>query len=331
MTRAWRPEDIANALPEALRSRLRCNVALATYTSLLVGGPADVLLTVRSAEELAEAVCAAQRTGMPWFLLGGGSNLCIADAGIRGLVIHNRAAELTKDGVWRVATGHDLRALFLRAAADGFGGLEFAVGIPGTVGGALVSNAGAYRRSIEPLVRRLCVASEGETRVVDASWMEFSYRDSRLRRRGLPRECVVWVELALEPRPRHEILEEAREYQRNRIHRQPWHPSAGSFFKNVYDAGLAAEVPGLPEPLREAGIVPAGYLSSAAGCCGLRVGGAEVSPRHGNFITNRYGATAEEIRELAETVKRRVYERFGVRLEEEVLYAGQWDTAQGRQ
>lgn len=311
-------------LPETLQSRLRFGVPLAPLTTLRVGGPADVVFVARSEWELATAVRAAQLIGVTWFVIGGGSNLCVSDAGIRGLVIVNRAAELRLGTPVHVASGHSLMRLVVRTAAAGLGGLEFAVGIPGSVGGALVSNAGAYRKSIGSLVDSLVVAEDGDLRYVSPSWMSFGYRDSRLRQEGFPRASIISVDLHLRPRPSHDIVAEAREYQRNRIHRQPWGASAGSFFKNVYDADLAARVDGLPAELREAGVVPAGYLSAACGCRGLRHGGAEVSPRHGNFIVNRGNATASDIRCLAETVKRRVRETFGVTLEEEVLYVGEW-------
>lgn len=317
-------ERAVQDLPEPLRSRVVRGVPLAPLTTLQVGGPAEFYLTVQTDDELAEAVALAQHHDIPWFVLGGGSNVCVADAGIRGLVIHNRAQNISFNETVRVSSGHNLIRLFLRTMCQGLGGLEFAVGIPGTVGGALVSNAGAYRRSIGPLVRSLIVVEAGELRRVPAAWMDFGYRDSRLRRSASHTDCLVAVELELRPRPKGEILQEARQYQHNRIHRQPWQPSAGSFFKNVYDHDLAERITGLPSELREAGVVPAGYLSAACGCKGLRIGGAEVSVRHANFIVNRGGASASDVRAVADLVKQRVAGRFGVLLEEEVLYVGAW-------
>lgn len=320
--------DTLEHLSPHLRERVGLNVPIAPLTTLRVGGAADAYLRVHTEAELIEAVAAAQRSGSPWFLLGGGSNLCVSDRGIRGLVIHNRAADQVVGESTRVATGHRVAPLFLAAAAAGLSGLEFAVGIPGTVGGALVSNAGAYRQCIGPLVRSLGVVENGEQRRVGADWMEFGYRDSRLRHSAQAstgaRACVTSVELVLRPGERDSILSEAREYQRNRIHRQPWLPSAGSFFKNVYDRDLAARVEGLPDELAAGGVVPAGYLSAACGCKGLRVGGAQISLQHANFIVNSGAATASDVRALAGEVKRRVLARFGVALEEEVIYAGEW-------
>src|SRR5207247_5757936 len=130
---------------------------------------------------------------------------------------------------------------------------------------------------------------------VPPEWMGFSYRDSRLRRLGGPPATIVAVTLKLEKKPRVEILTRARDNQRQRIFKQPWYPSAGSFFKNVYNKELAEQLPDLPAPMKEAGVVPSGYLSAAVGCKGLTVGGAQISVRHGNFVVNRGNATASEI------------------------------------
>ena len=319
-----RYDDLLKRLPTCLRDRVMQDVMLAPLTTLRVGGPADIFLPVGTAEELAEAVCAIRATGVPWFVLGGGSNVCVSDRGFRGAILLNRCSNLSLGELTTAGTGVGLMQLFLKAACAGLGGLEFAVGIPGTLGGALVSNAGAYRRSIAPLVESLEVVENGAVRSVSPAWMEFGYRDSRLRRCPETDACILSVTLRLTSRPPQEIFQEAREYQRNRIHRQPWQASAGSFFKNVYDEELAQRLPGLPQELREAGVVPAGYLSAACGCKGLGCGGAQVSPRHGNFIVNRGGATAQDIRTLAETVKERVRNAYGVVLEEEVLYVGEW-------
>ncbi len=315
---------LLDGVSPALRSRVRTRVPLAGLTTLRVGGPAEALIEVNCESELIEASSVAQRVGLRHFVLAGGSNLCISDRGIRGLVIHNRARECALDELTVVSSGHGMIALVLKAAEAGLGGLEFAIGIPGSVGGALVSNAGAYRRWISPYVRSVCVVTDGRLLTVGPEWMEFAYRSSRLRRAGAPPACVVGVELQLARRPRADILAEACEYQHNRIHRQPWEPSAGSFFKNVENMDVAGRLEGLPERFREAGVVPAGYLSDACGCRGMRRGGAQISPRHGNFIVNTGGATASDVRALAEEVKRRVLDRFGVQLEEEVIYAGDW-------
>ena len=313
-----------SALPEPIRRSILLNEPLYQYTTLRVGGPADIYFHATNSEYLAEAAMCAQRYDIPCFLLGGGSNVCISDKGVRGLVLHNACKACDPGEITNVDTGFSLMHLFFQTAKRGLSGLEFAVGIPGTVGGALVSNAGAYRKNICDIVLDMNVVENGERHHVGKEWMEFSYRDSRLRRPGSPQAVVISCRLFMHPDSREKIMARARENQRQRIYKQPWYPSAGSFFKNVNDASLASELEGLPEPLREAGVVPAGFLNSACGCRGLSVGDAEISFRHANFIVNRGNATASDIRRLADIVRQRVKDHFGVELSEEALYVGDW-------
>lgn len=294
------------------------------HTTLRVGGPADFFLLATETDIFAEVAALGQRYGLPLFLLGEGSNVCVSDRGMRGLVLKNACQQVELGVITRVDAGHNFMRLFVKTMRAGLSGLEFAVGIPGTVGGALVSNAGAYRANICDLVQEVEVVEAGERKRVGPEWMEFSYRDSRLRRAGGKPAALVGVTLRLTPASKTQIRLKAKDIQMQRILKQPWEPSAGSFFKNVNDHGLAESLPTLPAPMKQAGVVPAAYLSEACGCKGFAVGGAAISPKHANFIVNRGNATAEDIRTVAETVKARVQERFGVRLEEEVLYVGAW-------
>ncbi len=317
--------DWAEALPllsPATQALVRRNEPLSRYASLRVGGPADYFLNVTELDTLAEVAALAQRQHLPYFLLGGGSNLCIADGGLRGLVVRNACDRAEIGTTTRADCGHNFMHLFFRAMQAGLSGLEFAVGIPGTVGGALVSNAGAYRANICDLAQSVEVVENGERKWVDPAWMEFSYRDSRLRRDSLRPAALLAVTLRLSPAPKPEIRRRAKDLQWQRILKQPWEPSAGSWFKNVNDRALAESLPGLPVPLKAAGVVPAAFLSEACGCKGLRVGQAAISPRHANFIVNLGGATAADLRAVADLMAARVLERFGVALEAEVLCVG---------
>jgi UDP-N-acetylmuramate dehydrogenase len=313
---------LMQAVPVA--SHLRQNEPLKYYTTLRVGGPADLFYKATAVEEFAQVVIAAQELHVPTFILGLGSNLLVSDKGIRGLVVYNCCRRVEVGEITRAESGASFQQLFLRTAQAGLSGLEFAVGIPGTVGGALISNAGAFRENIGDLVQTIDIVVEGERRQVTKEWMRFSYRDSILRRPNPPRAAILAVTLRLRRGDRWHIFAKAREMQRWRIERQPPNPSAGSFFKNVYDAQLAQRLPSLPPPLKEAGVVPAGYLIAEAGLKGTRVGGAMVSVKHANFLINAGGATATDIRKLADLVKQVVYENFGVLLEEEVLTVGDW-------
>ncbi len=307
-------------------SHLHLNEPLDQYTTLRVGGPADLFYRATEVEEFAQVVISAHRMNIPTFILGLGSNLLISDRGIRGLVVYNCCRRICVGELTYSESGASFQQLFLKTAQAGLSGLEFAVGIPGTVGGALVSNAGAFRENICDLVENIDIVVEGERKLVGREWMQFSYRDSILRRPNPPRAAILAVTLRLRPGDRRQIFAKARELQRWRIERQPPNPSAGSFFKNVYDADLAQRLPNLPPALKEAGVVPAGYLIAEAGLKGLRIGGAMVSPKHANFLINAGGATATDLRCLADTVKQVVYEKFGVVLEEEVLTVGEWET-----
>ena len=295
------------------------------HTYLRVGGPADLYYRAEETDALAEIAVLAQRHDLPLFLLGEGTNVCVSDRGVRGFVLQNACRHAEIGPTTYADCGHNFMQLFVRTMQAGLSGLEWAVGIPGTVGGALVSNAGAYRGNICDLVTRIEVVEAGERRWVTPDWMEFSYRDSRLRRDGGQQAALLGVALTLTPGHKTEIRLKAKEIQMQRILKQPWQPSAGSFFKNIRDRELAASLPNLPENMRKVGVVPTAFLSEVCGLKGFTIGGAGVAERHANFLVNKGHATAADIRAVAETVKQRVFDRFGLHLEEEVLYVGDWD------
>ncbi len=298
---------------------------LRLYTTLKAGGPADRLVLVHDAGELADLASACQRGGLPLTVLGWGSNVLPSDAGVGGTVAINGAAGIEIEGGTVVAeSGAGFWDLSLAAAGEGLTGLEFAVGIPGTLGGALVSNAGAYRSDVSRLVTAIEVVQGGERGWVSPGWMDFSYRDSRFRDPEAEPAVMTRVELRLEPGRPKAIYDAMREWQRQRIAKQPPPASAGSFFKNVVDPALAEEVEGLNPGMRASGVIPAGFLIEACGLKGRRLGGAGLGARHANFLLNLGGATATELRSLALHAKARVRERFGVAIEEEVLYVGDW-------
>ncbi|MCS7273064.1 MAG: UDP-N-acetylmuramate dehydrogenase [Fimbriimonadales bacterium] len=298
---------------------------LRRYTTLRVGGPAALFYKTQDLEEFARISCWAHQNGVPLFIIGHGSNILVSDKGIPALVLYNACRRVSIGELTYAETGVPFQELFLETAQAGLSGLEFAVGIPGTLGGALVSNAGAYRSNIADLLVEIDLVSAGVRQRVPPEWMQFAYRDSRLRRPDAPPTSLLAVRLRLKPDCRRAILQRAREFQRQRILKQPSEASAGSFFKNVYDRTLAERLPNLPAPLREAGVVPAGYLIEACGLKGYAIGGACVSRKHANFLINRGWATARDFERLAQHIERVVYETFGVRLEREVLRVGDWE------
>lgn len=309
---------------------LLSNVSLKPYSTLRAGGAAEYLGIVRSSDELATVAAVAQVGHIRTTILGGGSNILPSDDGVAGLVLVNRAHEIdiSGDGIVTVDTGCPIQDVFLRTAQVGLSGLQFAVGVPGSIGGALVSNAGAYRSSIGELLTELEVVADGKRRWVAPDWLGLSYRDSRLRKDQSLQAVMLRARMKLTRGSARTVFAEARDYQRQRISKQPPSPSAGSFFKNVYNQDLADKLPGLTEGMRKAGVVPAGFLIEACGLKGYRHGGAMFGERHANFILNVGGASAFEIRTLAGVAKKRVEVAFGVKIEEEVLYLGDWSRFQ---
>lgn len=312
--RKWLPPQI----PIREHYPLRC------FTTLQAGGAARYLVIVRQLEDFALVASLAQLLDIPHVILGSGSNVLPSDKGVNGLVIINACTRINFDDELYAETGCWFQDLFLTAAQKSLSGLEFAVGIPGTLGGALVSNAGAYRANIADCLRYVEIVQGGDRRWVEPSYLDFKYRDSVLRRPNAPSIALLAVRLDLPIGNAKRIYDLAREFQRQRISKQPPHASAGSFFKNVESKEFAQRIEGLPQKLCDAGVVPAGFLIEKCGLKGEQIGRAIISRKHANFICNLGGASANEIRSLAELAKRRVSEVFGITLEEEVLYLGEW-------
>lgn len=300
-------------------------VPLRTLTTLKAGGEAELFAKAPTAERLIEVAAACQREGVKVIPLGWGSNFLAADAGVNGLVLVNQTRSICiQDGFVTADSGVSFQDLWLKTAQAGLGGLEFAVGIPGTIGGALVSNAGAYRSNISEFLIELEVVEDGKASWVDPSWMKFSYRDSVLRCDNPKSAVISRTRFRLPMADPKRAYDEAREYQRQRIGKQPPSASAGSFFKNVVDGALSQTIEGLTDGMRKNHVIPAGFLIEKCGLKGFRIGGAMIGKKHANFLLNVGGATATELRSLALYAKQRVRDQFGVELEEEVMYMGDW-------
>lgn len=287
---------------------------MAEHTTLRIGGAADVFVRVRSVLQLVQAVRLARQARLPYLLLGEGANILVADAGVRGMVIENRAQSVTvycrAAGIQVVAeAGAPLAELARYCTRRGIGGLEWAVDVPGSLGGALVGNAGAYGGRMSDLLVECSVLTPDE-RVLALSKDEvgFGYRTSKLKqeeRRQEERTVVLSATLAL-PWGVREILEEqAAEFTRRRWERQPAEPSAGSIFKRTAD-------------------YPAGYLIEQVGLKGLQLNQAQISPRHANVIINLGGARAADVKVLMDLARTLVRERFGQVLEPEIELIGDW-------
>lgn len=295
---------------EKYRRLIRLNESLAGYTTFGIGGPAEMLAEVGSVKDLVGIVLAARAGGIPVVVLGEGSNLLIGDGGVDGLVVVNRCRKMQRDGCRvSVEAGANLNELVDFAIDNELGGLEKMAGIPGTVGGAIVGNAGAYGQSISEVLVRATLLTEGGA-VVErlAADLGFAYRTSRLKTSA---DLVLSADLELAPGAKAELRTSADAVLAQRRAKLPeGNVCAGSYFKNIED------------PSAVYGKIPAGKLLQEAGAKTLRVGAAAVSEKHANVIVNLGGATAADVRALAESMKRAVKEKFGVELEEEVRFLG---------
>ena len=292
------------------------------HTTLRIGGPADFYFAARTADQLVVALRTAHELELPLFLLGGGSNLLVSDEGFRGLVVRNAIEGVEFDGAAaQVGCGTDFLELIYECRDHSLAGLEFAAGIPGSIGGALYGNAGCYGQDIGQVTIECTIASlDGATVATrKADWFQFAYRDSRLKR-----EPCVLLSCLLQFRKGDRaaiqaVIEEKLEIRRVKHPQWRVEPTAGSYFKNL-PPGF--QVPGLPHS-PGTHRVPAGALLDAVGCRGLRVGDAMVFAKHANIIVNAGRASARDVLDLAETMKARVREKFGVELEEEVMFLGE--------
>jgi UDP-N-acetylmuramate dehydrogenase len=282
---------------------------LARFTTMRVGGRADLFAEIHNLFELRAIVRFARSRDVPLFLVGRGSDLVISDAGIGGLVVLVRAQGTRVEGDRLVADAGLPMAKAATLAKDaGLTGMEFGLAIPGTVGGAVWANAGAHESDIRAvLVEASVIGPDGAERTLDADGLALGYRDSLLKHapEGAP-EAVTWASFRLQPDDPARIAERLDEIRRWRQAHQPLGiPSAGSYFRNP---------PG----------DSAGRLIDSLGLKGRRVGGASVSAKHANFLVNDAGGTATDVRRLGDEVKAIVRAETGVELEEEVRFVGDW-------
>lgn len=308
----------------------RENEPLAKYTSWRIGGPARFFANAADPDGLAEALAWARARELPAFLLGGGTNLLVRDAGFAGLVLRYRdqrvLAEADGDAgrAW-VAAGAPMAGTARRLAGQGWAGLEWAEGLPGTIGGAVFGNAGCYGGDIAGALRRAWLLVDGQTEEWPAERLGYGYRTSALKRtkdeRPMTKDdaidnrsfalrpssfvgpIVLAAEFALRRADPRELAERMERTAAERKRKTPWGSSCGSVFKN---------------PPSDS----AGRLIEAAGMKGARVGAAEVAQKHANYIVNLGGAGSDDVLRLAELVRERVLREFGVALELEVQVVG---------
>jgi UDP-N-acetylmuramate dehydrogenase len=294
----------------AAGATVRLGELLGRHTSFRIGGPADVFIEVASVPELSGILRACTRHAAPVFFLGGGTNLLVSDRGARGVVVKlGRPFDFVE---WRltaepprlrVGAAVPFKRLVMQTVAEGLAGLEFGEGIPGTVGGGLLMNAGAFGGEIGRVVDAIeAVTDRGDHVVLPRERLGFAYRRLELPMRAI----VTAVQLRLERGEAATLAATIREAKARRDRHQPkGHPNAGSIFKNPPGA-------------------PAGKLLEAVGLKGARLGNAMVSLRHANFIVNLGGARADDVKGLMDLAARVVRQRLGVELEPEVRLVGDW-------
>lgn len=300
-------EELIEILKEKIRGEIRVGEPMYKHTSFKIGGPADIFVLPEGIDDIQQVVQFAYLERLPLFVLGRGSNLLVKDQGIKGIVLKTSPGlnHLEFNGEWvRVGAGISLPYLAKAACENGLSGLEFIAGVPGTVGGAIVMNAGAAGHSLDELVSTVKVMDlSGEIKELFPADLEFGYRRSCLQQQDL---IVLETELRLRKSNREEIRETMDTLLKNRKKTQPLSfPNAGSIFKNPGDS-----------------LGPAGRLIDLAGAKGMRVGDAQVSELHANFIVNLGTAKASHVLKLMEEIQKIVKNKFGVFLEPEVKIVG---------
>ncbi|HEX9737744.1 MAG TPA: UDP-N-acetylmuramate dehydrogenase [Candidatus Limnocylindria bacterium] len=287
--------------------RLRPEAPLAPITTLRVGGSADRLAEPRTRDELQAVLNAAREAEVAWLVVGNGSNLVVADRGVRGLVIRNRARAVRIDGnVLSADAGAPMALLVKRATAAGLTGLEWGIAVPGTLGGAVWANAGAHGGEMRQRVTQVDAwdADSGRVHCLTNAACRFDYRESRFKHERL---VVMEADLELAPDAPQAVAARVAEHQAQRAATQPLaEQNAGSVFRNP------------PGDF-------AGRLIEAAGLKGAREGGASISEQHANFIVTRRAGRAADVRRLAERVRSTVLDASGVSLTYEIEFVGDWE------
>lgn len=282
---------------------------MSRHTSFQIGGPAEIFVQPATGDEVRQAICLAKEEQIPFFVVGNGSNLLVSDDGFRGMIVQigrNLQEISVEDNVIYAQAGALLSRVARTALEHGLTGMEFAAGIPGSLGGAVAMNAGAYGGEMKDILTDAEVLTpDGEIKILSLEELDLSYRHSCIFDEDY---IVLSVHLQLEQGDKTVIRNRMDELARARREKQPLeYPSAGSTFKR-----------------------PEGYFAGAliqeAGLKGYTVGGAQVSEKHSGFVVNRGGATAEEVLFLIKQVQKKVKSRFGVTMEPEVRMVGFTDT-----
>ncbi len=310
--------------------QVKLNQPLSKHTTFKIGGPADYFLIVETIESLVGALKFLDASGDDYFVLGGGSNMLVRDEGFRGVVVQvkNKNIEITDTGMVCDA-GCTTVEVARKSIQANFAGFEWGVGVPGTIGGAVRGNAGAMAGEMKDSVQKVEVYENGDVVEYSNTECEFGYRTSRFKQKG-GMVLRVWLSLQkVDPAVSSQGMKKALEYLQYRNKTQPQgFSSTGCIFKNIEVKDLFAVSGigekerlmslGVPEEFFSKGKISAGWLVEHSGMKGSQVGQAKVSDVHGNFVVNLGGATAQDVLNLVEEIKERVYDRFTLKIEEEI-------------
>ncbi|HCC23047.1 TPA: UDP-N-acetylenolpyruvoylglucosamine reductase [Candidatus Falkowbacteria bacterium] len=311
-------------LKQKYNLEFKADEPLAAYTTFKIGGPAKYFIEVKDKDELKRALLAAKENSLAYFMLGGGSNILISDDGFDGLVIRliSGTCRFETDGSAVCFAGNNWAKFVRDAIGQGFGGLDFSGNIPGTVGGAVRGNAGAYGQGVGDFVAEVLAvdlaASDDFVHLSHAD-CHFDYRESVFKRQTGLIVAEVAFKLTPSEKSKEELLQAIEAEGQSRCAKQPLkYPSAGCSFKNVvYTDELSAY-----KDWETHGKIPAARFIEAAGLKGKQIGGAKVSDEHANFIINVDHATASDVIQLISLIKMKVRDQYGVQLEEEIQYVG---------
>lgn len=320
---------IADKLREKFGSAFKENEPLAKHVNFRIGGPARFFVEARSSDDIVAAVTMAKDNALPYFILGGGSNTLVSDEGFLGLVIKAANRNVKIEGERVTAEAGAISAAVARQTADkGLRGFEWAISLPGTIGGGVRGNAGCFGGEMKDSVESVRVLRDGEVIDIPASDMHFGYRHSVLKDEAYRGDVVLQATFKLTPGNREQAMQLLNDNLAGRKASQPLgSSSAGCMFKN-YEVTSDAELEriaaqaAVPEAMAKAHRLGAGWLIDQLGLKGLKVGEAQVSPQHGNFLLNTGQAKAKDIRELISRIKAKARDVYGIQLQEEVQYLG---------
>lgn len=301
------------------------NIPLAQFTSFKIGGIARYFYRAKTSDDAVSAIACARAENVPYVVLSGGTNVLVSDTGFDGLVVKMENSGVSITGATAsVKSGLSMAVLATKTVEAGLTGLEWGIGIPGKVGGAIRGNAGCFGRDISMNIKRVRVLYEQDDVVwMDVRQCQFAYRDSLFKRH--PEWVILEAEFVLEKGESELGKQKLREYTEYRRHTQPQGvSSAGSLFMNPLISDVSSNI---ADEARSAGVerngrIPAGWLIDKVGLKGKQIGGVRISEKHGNFFLNAGTGTAEEMVMLISFAKQQVRDQLGVQLHEEVHYIG---------